>query len=232
MKWADASLDTSGDPAAWHSHRHLVISRECAPRMVYYPDTCRHDSHTPMVNASAWSPGAGRHRGEAGCWPPTTFHATWSGVPLKQARGGVTATDLVLTVRAYAQDNVVNNRRVLRRRHGQPHRARPRAPSHMRPTTADHGSSRSTTPPSLLRRHGPHPEEIDALKSYFKAQHVTAHQERAIDYSQVVELDLASVTPRSAAPAPADAPRSQSERNSPSFFRSPPPRKASRRTAD
>src|SRR3979409_701444 len=44
-------------------------------------------------------------------------------------------------------------------------------------------------------------EEIDALKSYFKAQGMYGTIKKgAIDYSQVVELDLAGVTPSLAGP--------------------------------
>src|SRR6266481_1961751 len=177
MKWATQAFDTFRvvPPGIGIVHQ---VNLEYLARGVhkkdglYYPDTLvGTDSHTPMVNAIgvvAW--GVGGIEAEAGMLGQPTYILTPDvvGVHLKgQLRGGVTATDLVLTVTELMRKTNVVNKFV---------------------EFFGEGTGRT-------------PEEIDALKSYFRAQGMYGTIKKgAIDYSQVVELDLAGVTPSLAGP--------------------------------
>src|SRR5437879_296791 len=119
MKWAMQAFDTFRvvPPGIGIVHQ---VNLEYLARGVhkkdglYYPDTLvGTDSHTPMVNAIgvvAW--GVGGIEAEAGMLGQPTYILTPDvvGVHLKgQLRGGVTATDLVLTVtELMRKTNVVN----------------------------------------------------------------------------------------------------------------------------
>ena len=177
---------------------------------IYYPDTLvGTDSHTPMVNAIGvvgW--GVGGIEAEAGMLGQPTYILTpdVAGVHLKGSlRGGVTATDLVLTVTELMRKTNVVNKFVEFFGEGTasltvPDRA---TIANMAP---DYGATMGffavdDATIAYFEGTGRTKEEIDALASYFKAQGLYGTiRKGAIDYSQVVELDLASVTPSLAGP--------------------------------
>src|SRR6266478_4355364 len=177
---------------------------------IFYPDTLvGTDSHTTMINAIgvvAW--GVGGIEAEAGMLGQPTYILTPDvvGVHLKgQLRGGVTATDLVLTVTELMRRTNVVNKFVEFFGEGTasltvPDRA---TIANMAP---DYGATMGFFPVDdativYFEGTGRTKEEIDALKSYCKAQGMYGTIKKgAIDYSQVVELDLAGVTPSVAGP--------------------------------
>src|SRR6266851_5219604 len=119
MKWAMQAFDTFRVVPPGIGIVHQVnleyLSRGVHKKNgIYYPDTLvGTDSHTPMVNAIgvvAW--GVGGIEAEAGMLGQPTYILTPDvvGVHLKgELRGGVTATDLVLTVtELMRKTNVVN----------------------------------------------------------------------------------------------------------------------------
>src|SRR5882757_5325313 len=215
MKWAMQAFDTFRvvPPGIGIVHQ---VNLEYLARGVhkknglYYPDTLvGTDSHTPMVNAIgvvAW--GVGGIEAEAGMLGQPTYILTPDvvGVHLKGSlRGGVTATDLVLTVTELMRKTNVVNKFVEFFGEGAasltvPDRA---TIANMAP---DYGATMGFFPVDdatiiYFEGTGRTPEEIDALKSYCKAQGLYGTVKKgAIDYSQVVELDLAGVTPSLAGP--------------------------------
>src|SRR5438094_2075450 len=215
MKWAMQAFDTFRvvPPGIGIVHQ---VNLEYLARGVhkkdglYYPDTLvGTDSHTTMINAIgvvAW--GVGGIEAEAGMLGQPTYILTPDvvGVHLKgQLRGGVTATDLVLTVTELMRKTNVVNKFVEFFGEGTasltvPDRA---TIANMAP---DYGATMGFFPVDdativYFEGTGRTKEEIDALKSYFKAQGMYGTVKNgAIDYSQVVELDLASVTPSLAGP--------------------------------
>src|SRR6266567_2986928 len=215
MKWAMQAFDTFRvvPPGIGIVHQ---VNLEYLARGVhkkdglYYPDTLvGTDSHTPMVNAIgvvAW--GVGGIEAEAGMLGQPTYILTPDvvGVHLKgQLRGGVTATDLVLTVTELMRKTNVVNKFVEFFGEGTasltvPDRA---TIANMAP---DYGATMGFFPVDdatiiYFEGTGRTKEEIDALASYFKAQGMYGTIKKgAIDYSQVVELDLATVAPSLAGP--------------------------------
>jgi aconitate hydratase len=215
MKWAMQAFDTFRvvPPGIGIVHQ---VNLEYLARGVHqkdgitYPDTLvGTDSHTPMVNAIgvvAW--GVGGIEAEAGMLGQPTYFLTPDvvGVHLKgQLRGGVTATDLVLTVTELMRKTNVVNKFVEFFGEGAesltvPDRA---TIANMAP---DYGATMGFFPVdeatlAYFEGTGRTKEEIDALRSYFKAQGMFGTVKKgAIDYSQVVELDLATVTPSLAGP--------------------------------
>src|SRR6266571_1480573 len=215
MKWAMQAFDTFRvvPPGIGIVHQ---VNLEYLARGVhkkdglYYPDTLvGTDSHTPMVNAIgvvAW--GVGGIEAEAGMLGQPTYILTPDvvGVHLKGSlRGGVTATDLVLTVTELMRKTNVVNKFVEFFGEGTasltvPDRA---TIANMAP---DYGATMGFFPVDdativYFEGTGRTKEEIDALASYFKAQGMYGTIKKgAIDYSQVVELDLAGVTPSLAGP--------------------------------
>src|SRR5438132_2238907 len=215
MKWAMQAFDTFRvvPPGIGIVHQ---VNLEYLARGVhkkdglYYPDTLvGTDSHTPMVNAIgvvAW--GVGGIEAEAGMLGQPTYLLTPDvvGVHLKgRLRGGVTATDLVLTVTELMRKTNVVNKFVEFFGEGVasltvPDRA---TIANMAP---DYGATMGFFPVDdativYFEGTGRTKEETDALKSYFKAQGMYGTVKNgAIDYSQVVELDLAGVTPSLAGP--------------------------------
>src|SRR5712691_3638769 len=177
---------------------------------LYYPDTLvGTDSHTPMVNAIgvvAW--GVGGIEAEAGMLGQPTYLLTPDvvGVHLKGSlRGGVTATDLVLTVTELMRKTNVVNKFVEFFGEGVasltvPDRA---TIANMAP---DYGATMGFFPVddatiAYFEGTGRTKDEIDAFQSYFKAQGMYGTPKKGdIDYSDVIELDLASVTPSLAGP--------------------------------
>jgi aconitate hydratase len=177
---------------------------------VYYPDTLvGTDSHTTMINGIGvvgW--GVGGIEAEAGMLGQPVYFLTPDvvGVHLKgKLRGGVTATDLVLTVTEMLRQAKVVGKFVEYFGEGASSLAVPdRATiANMAP---EYGATMGFFPVddatiAYFEGSGRSAEEIDAFKSYFKAQGLYGIPKKgAIDYSQELELDLASVTPSLAGP--------------------------------
>jgi len=177
---------------------------------VYYPDTLvGTDSHTTMINGIGvvgW--GVGGIEAEAGMLGQPVYFLTPDvvGVHLKgKLRGGVTATDLVLTVTEMLRKAKVVGKFVEYFGEGASSLAVPdRATiANMAP---EYGATMGFFPVddatiAYFEGSGRSAEEIDAFKSYFKAQGLYGIPKKgAIDYSQELQLDLASVTPSLAGP--------------------------------
>jgi aconitate hydratase len=177
---------------------------------VYYPDTLvGTDSHTTMINGIGvvgW--GVGGIEAEAGMLGQPVYFLTPDvvGVNLKgKLRGGVTATDLVLTVTEMLRKAKVVGKFVEFFGEGASSLALPdRATiANMAP---EYGATMGFFPVddktiAYFEGSGRTAEEIDAFKSYFKAQGLYGIPKKGtIDYSQELELDLASVAPSLAGP--------------------------------
>ena len=177
---------------------------------VYYPDTLvGTDSHTTMINGIGvvgW--GVGGIEAEAGMLGQPVYFLTPDvvGVNLKgKLRGGVTATDLVLTVTEMLRKAKVVGKFVEFFGDGAASLAVPdRATiANMAP---EYGATMGFFPVddktiAYFEGSGRTAEEIDAFKSYFKAQGLYGIPKAgSIDYSQVLELDLATVAPSLAGP--------------------------------
>ena len=177
---------------------------------VHYPDTLvGTDSHTTMINgigAVGW--GVGGIEAEAGMLGQPVYFLTPDvvGVLLKgKLREGVTATDLVLTVTELLRRQKVVGKFVEFFGAGAaaltvPDRA---TIANMAP---EYGATIGFFPVDdvtvdYLRYTGRTDEEVDAFQSYFRAQNLYGiPQAGSIDYSSVVELDLASIEPSLAGP--------------------------------
>ena len=215
MKWATQAFDTFRvvPPGIGIVHQ---VNLEYLARGVhkkdglYYPDTLvGTDSHTTMVNGIgvvAW--GVGGIEAEAGMLGQPTYILTPDvvGFHLKgKLRGGVTATDLVLTVTEILRRAKVVNKFVEFFGEGAesltvPDRA---TIGNMAP---DYGATMGFFPIddatiAYFEGTGRTKDEIDAFQSYFKAQGMYGTPKKGdIDYSDVIKLDLASVTPSLAGP--------------------------------
>jgi len=177
---------------------------------VYFPDTLvGTDSHTTMINGIGvvgW--GVGGIEAEAGMLGQPVYFLTPDvvGVRIKgKLREGVTATDLVLTVTELLRKHKVVGKFVEFFGAGAaalsvPDRA---TLANMAP---EYGATMGFFPVDdvtvgYLRSTGRSDEEVDAFQSYFRAQGLYGiPQEGSIDYSGVVELDLASIEPSLAGP--------------------------------
>ena len=177
---------------------------------VYYPDTLvGTDSHTTMINGIGvvgW--GVGGIEAEAGMLGQPVYFLTPDvvGVNLKgKLRGGVTATDLVLTVTEMLRKAKVVGKFVEFFGEGAASLSLPdRATiANMAP---EYGATMGFFPVddktiAYFEGSGRTAAEIDAFKSYFKAQGLYGIPKKgAIDYSQELELDLGSVAPSLAGP--------------------------------
>ena len=177
---------------------------------VYYPDTLvGTDSHTTMINGIGvvgW--GVGGIEAEAGMLGQPVYFLTPDvvGVNLTGAlRGGVTATDLVLTVTELLRKAKVVGKFVEFFGEGTETLSLPdRATiANMAP---EYGATMGFFPVddktiAYFEGSGRTELEIDAFKAYFKAQGLYGIPKKgAIDYSQVVELDLGTVAPSLAGP--------------------------------
>jgi len=215
MKWATQAFDTFRvvPPGIGIVHQ---VNLEYLARGVhkkdglYYPDTLvGTDSHTTMVNGIgvvAW--GVGGIEAEAGMLGQPTYILTPDvvGFHLKgKLRGGVTATDLVLTVTEILRKAKVVNKFVEFFGEGTesltvPDRA---TIGNMAP---DYGATMGFFPIDdatidYFEGTGRTKDEIDAFQSYFKAQGTYGTPKKGdIDYSDVIELDLGTVTPSLAGP--------------------------------
>ena len=177
---------------------------------VYYPDSLvGTDSHTTMINGIGvvgW--GVGGIEAEAGMLGQPVYFLTPDvvGVNLTgQLRGGVTATDLVLAVTEKMRAAKVVGKFVEFFGEGVERLSVPdRATiANMAP---EYGATMGFFPVDqstidFFTSTGRTADEIDALASYFKAQGMFGTPKAgAIDYSEVHELDLGSVTPSLAGP--------------------------------
>ena len=177
---------------------------------VYYPDTLvGTDSHTPMINGIGvvgW--GVGGIEAESGMLGQPLYLLTPDvvGVHLKgKLRGGVTATDLVLTVTEVLRKAKVVGKFVEFFGEGVENLAVPDRATigNMSP---EYGATMGFFPVDdktieFFRGTGRTDAEVAAFEAYFKAQGLYGTPKKgAIDYSQVVEFDLGTVTPSLAGP--------------------------------
>ncbi|MFZ5502162.1 MAG: aconitate hydratase AcnA [Pseudomonadota bacterium] len=177
---------------------------------VMYPDTLvGTDSHTTMINGIGvvgW--GVGGIEAEAGMLGQPVYFLTPDvvGVNLKgKLREGVTATDLVLSVTELLRKQKVVGKFVEFFGEGAaaltlPDRA---TIANMAP---EYGATMGFFPVDditvqFMKNTGRSDAEVDAFESYFKAQGLFGiPQAGSIDYSSVVELDLAGIEPSLAGP--------------------------------
>src|SRR4249920_3414495 len=177
---------------------------------VYYPDTLvGTDSHTTMINGIGvvgW--GVGGIEAEAGMLGQPVYFLTPDvvGVNLTgRLREGVTATDLVLTVTEMLRQQKVVGKFVEffgegTRSLSVPDRA---TIANMAP---EYGATMGFFPVDektieYFRYTGRAADQVSALENYFKAQGLFGVSKKGdIDYSQVLELDLGSVSPSVAGP--------------------------------
>jgi len=177
---------------------------------VYYPDTLvGTDSHTTMINGIGvvgW--GVGGIEAEAGMLGQPLYILTPDvvGVELKgKLPEGATATDLVLTVTELLRKEKVVGKFVEFFGEGTATLAVPDRATigNMAP---EYGATMGFFPVDAatvdyLRATGRTDAEIDAFESYFKAQKMFGIPRAGeIDYTRVVNLDLASIKPSLAGP--------------------------------
>ena len=177
---------------------------------VYYPDTLvGTDSHTTMINGIGvvgW--GVGGIEAEAGMLGQPVYFLTPDvvGVNLKgKLRGGVTATDLVLTITEMLRKAKVVGKFVEFFGEGVENLAVPdRATiANMAP---EYGATMGFFPVDdatveYFKGTGRTKDEVDAFQAYFKAQGLYGIPKAGqIDFSQTLELDLSTVSPSLAGP--------------------------------
>jgi aconitate hydratase len=217
MKWGMQAFNTFGvvPPGFGIVHQvnleHLARGvHHDAETNVYYPDTLvGTDSHTTMINGIGvvgW--GVGGIEAEAGMLGQPVYILTPDvvGVELKgQLRGGVTATDLVLTLTELLRKNKVVGKFVEFCGPGTSSLSvTDRATiGNMAP---EYGATMGFFPVDdrtidYFKGTGRTELEIDALQAYFKAQNMYGvPRAEDIGYSQLLTLDLSSVTPSLAGP--------------------------------
>jgi aconitate hydratase len=215
MKWGMQAFDTFGVVPPGFGIVHQVNLEYLARGVhnangTYYPDTLvGTDSHTTMINGIGvvgW--GVGGIEAEAGMLGQPVYFLTPDviGVNLKgKLREGCTATDLVLTITEMLRKEKVVGKFV--EFFGEGTRSlslTDRATiANMAP---EYGATMGFFPVDehtvdYFRGTGRSEEEIAAFANYFKAQGLFGiPKEGAIDYTRVLELDLASVTPSLAGP--------------------------------
>ncbi len=177
---------------------------------VYYPDTLvGTDSHTTMINALGvvgW--GVGGIEAEAGMLGQPVYFLTPDVVGVHLAgrlREGVTATDLVLTVTERLRAAKVVGKFVEFFGEGAASLTLPdRATlANMAP---EYGATMGFFPPddktiAYLEATGRTAEEVAAFRAYFTAQGMFGMPRTGdIDYSEVLEIDLAAIEPSVAGP--------------------------------
>ncbi|HRO61856.1 MAG TPA: aconitate hydratase AcnA, partial [Burkholderiaceae bacterium] len=216
MKWGMQAFDTFGVVPPGFGIVHQVNLEYLARGVhqgadgVYYPDTLvGTDSHTTMINGIGvvgW--GVGGIEAEAGMLGQPVYFLTPDvvGVHLRgKLREGCTATDLVLTITEMLRREKVVGKFVEFFGEGTRSLAVPdRATiANMAP---EYGATMGFFPVDektidYFEGTGRTAEEIDAFESYFRAQGLFGVPKAGqLDYSTVLELDLASVTPSLAGP--------------------------------
>jgi aconitate hydratase len=214
MKWGMQAFDTFGVVPPGFGIVHQVnleyLARGVHKKDVYYPDTLvGTDSHTTMINGIGvvgW--GVGGIEAEAGMLGQPVYFLTPDvvGVNLTGAlREGVTATDLVLTITEMLRKEKVVGKFVEFFGEGTASLTlTDRATiANMAP---EYGATMGFFPVDeatieYFKGTGRSKAEIDAFESYFKAQGLFGIPKSGdIDYTNVVALDLGSVTPSLAGP--------------------------------
>ncbi|GAB3460893.1 aconitate hydratase AcnA [Massilia terrae] len=215
MKWGMQAFDTFGVVPPGFGIVHQVNLEYLARGVhkadgVYYPDTLvGTDSHTTMINGIGvvgW--GVGGIEAEAGMLGQPVYFLTPDviGVHLKgKLREGCTATDLVLTITELLRKEKVVGKFVEFFGSGTASLSlTDRATiGNMAP---EYGATMGFFPVDdatidYFRGTGRTDDEITAFQNYFKAQGLYGVPgEGQIDYTRVVELDLATVTPSLAGP--------------------------------
>jgi len=216
LKWGMQAFDTFKVVPPGIGIVHQVNLEYLAPGLhkskdgVCYPDTLvGTDSHTTMINGIGvvgW--GVGGIEAEAGMLGQPMYFLTPDvvGVHLKgMLRGGVTATDLVLTVTEMLRKTKVVGKFVEFFGEGVENLSVPdRATiANMAP---EYGATMGFFPLDdktldYLRFTGRSPAAVDAVREYFRAQGMFGVPKKgAIDYSQTLELDLGTVAPSLAGP--------------------------------
>ena len=219
MKWGKQAFDTLGVVPPGFGIVHQVNLEYLARGVhkaktdqgdVYYPDTLvGTDSHTTMINGIGvvgW--GVGGIEAEAAMLGQPVYMLTPDVVGMEltgQLREGVTATDLVLTVTEILRSQKVVGKFVEffgegTRTLSLPDRA---TIGNMAP---EYGATMGFFPVDektidYFRGTGRTKGEIEAFEAYFTAQDLFGVPvDGEIDYSQVVRLDLSTVTPSVAGP--------------------------------
>ena len=221
MKWGMQAFDTFGVVPPGFGIVHQVNLEYLARGVhkskagkgadaVYYPDSLvGTDSHTTMINGIgvvAW--GVGGIEAEAGMLGQPVYFLTPDVVGMEltgQLREGVTATDLVLTVTEMLRREKVVGKFVEfcgegTRSLSLPDRA---TIGNMAP---EYGATMGFFPVDektieYFEGTGRTKAEIEAFEAYFKAQKMFGVPNAAdIDYTQIVKLDLSTVTPSLSGP--------------------------------
>jgi len=217
MKWGMQAFDTFGVVPPGFGIVHQINLEHLAPGVcrdersgVYYPDTLvGTDSHTTMINGIGvvgW--GVGGIEAEAAMLGQPVYLLTPDvvGVELTgRLRGGVTATDLVLTITELLRREKVVGKFVEFCGEGTASLsvAERATIANMAP---EYGATMGFFPVdartvAYFRGTGRTASEIAAFTAYFKAQQMFGvPQARDIDYSKTLRLDLASVAPSLAGP--------------------------------
>ena len=216
MKWGMQAFDTFGVVPPGFGIVHQVNLEYLARGVhkgkdgVVYPDTLvGTDSHTTMINGIGvvgW--GVGGIEAEAGMLGQPVYFLTPDVVGMKltgRLREGCTATDLVLTVTELLRQHKVVGKFVEffgagTRTLSLPDRA---TIGNMAP---EYGATMGFFPVDertidYFKGTGRSRAEIELFEAYFKAQQLFGiPDEGEIDYSQVIELDLSTVSPSLAGP--------------------------------
>ena len=215
MKWGMQAFDTFGVVPPGFGIVHQVNLEYLARGVhqqdgVYYPDSLvGTDSHTTMINGIGvvgW--GVGGIEAEAGMLGQPVYFLTPDVVGFEltgQLRGGVTATDLVLTVTELLRKEKVVGKFVEffgegTRTLSVPDRA---TIANMAP---EYGATMGYFPVdektiAYFEGTGRAPEDIEAFEAYFRAQKMFGVPRSGdIRYSKEVSLDLGTVTPSLAGP--------------------------------
>jgi aconitate hydratase len=215
MKWGMQAFDTFGVVPPGFGIVHQVNLEYLAPGVhrqgeLYYPDTLvGTDSHTTMINGIGvvgW--GVGGIEAEAAMLGQPVYLLTPDviGVNLSGAlRAGCTATDLVLTITELLRKEKVVGKFVEFFGAGTGSLS-PTDRATIANMAPEYGATMGFFPVdeatiAYFRSTGRSADAIDAFEAYFRAQQLFGvPQAGAIDYSRVVEFDLASVTPSLAGP--------------------------------
>ena len=216
MKWGMQAFDTFGVVPPGFGIVHQVNLEYLARGVhktaagVYYPDSLvGTDSHTTMINGIgvvAW--GVGGIEAEAAMLGQPVYFLTPDVVGFEltgRLREGVTATDLVLRVTEQLRKEKVVGKFVEFFGEGTRTLALPDRATigNMAP---EYGATMGFFPVDektidYFKGTGRTKAEIEAFEAYFKAQGLFGVAKAGdIDYSQVVKLDLADVTPSLAGP--------------------------------
>jgi len=217
MKWGMQAFDTFGVVPPGFGIVHQINLEYLARGVhrdrtnnLYYPDTLvGTDSHTTMINGIGvvgW--GVGGIEAEAGMLGQPVYFLTPDviGVELKgQLRGGVTATDLVLTITEMLRREKVVGKFVEFCGEGAASLsvAERATIGNMAP---EYGATMGFFPVDqrtveYFRNTGRNDDEIAAFEAYFKTQKMFGiPRAKDVDYTQCLTLDLSSVTPSLAGP--------------------------------